>query len=259
MIALDLTGSVALITGASVGIGRGVADVLARCGADLVLVARRAKELHEVAEAVLDRLGDPVHVLPIPADLAEDGAPEAVAAAAIERFGRVDILVHSAGGSRPLPGEPGNPDAEAIWAESFAVNFTAGRRVAEALLPGMRARKHGRIIAITGSSEGANLNAASPAKAALHAWAKSLSRRVGPDAVTVNSIAPGRINSEQIDLRLHPDPAERRRFTEANIPLGYFGEPADVGHLVAFLACPLGRYITGEVIHVDGGMRRYAF
>jgi 3-oxoacyl-[acyl-carrier protein] reductase len=259
VIAMDLTGMVALVTGASAGIGRGVAEVFARCGADLVLVARRADELEVTAALVLDRLGEPVRVATIPADLAEDGAAEAVAAAAIERFGRVDIMVHSAGGSRPLPGEPGDPAAEAIWTESFAINFTAGRRLAEALLPGMRSHKHGRIITITGSSEGANLNAASPAKAAVHAWAKALSRKVGPDAVTVNSIAPGRITSEQIDRKLHPDPVERQRFIDANVPLGYFGDPVDVGNLVAFLASPLGRYITGEVIHVDGGMRRYAF
>jgi 3-oxoacyl-[acyl-carrier protein] reductase len=256
---MDLTGSVAVVTGASAGIGRGVAEVFARCGADLVLVARRQAELDATAEAALDRLGEPVRVLTVPADLAEDGAAEVVAAAAQERFGHVDVLVHSAGGSRPLPGEPGNPEAEAIWAESFAINFTAGRHLAEALLPGMRSQKHGRIITITGSSEGANLNAASPAKAAVHAWAKALSRKVGPDAVTVNSIAPGRIVSEQIDRKLHPDPVERQRFIDANIPLGYFGDPVDVGYLVAFLASPLGRYITGEVFHVDGGMRRFAF
>ena len=102
------------------------------------------------------------------------------------------------------------------------------------------------------------MNIASVAKAALHNWAKGLSRELAPDGITVNCLPPGRINSEQILERLHPTPENRRAFIDANIPVGYFGEPEDMAYLIAFLASPLARYITGEVIHVDGGMHRFA-
>jgi len=93
------------------------------------------------------------------------------------------------------------------------------------------------------------------AKAALHLWAKGLACEVAAEGVTVNTIQPGRINSEQILAKLHPTEESRRTFIERNIPIGYFGEPADIAHVVAFLASPLARYVTGTVIPVDGGMR----
>ena len=112
-------------------------------------------------------------------------------------------------------------------------------------------------------TRGVNLQASRPTSlrqcpsAATHAWAKGLSRDLAKDGITVNCIPPGRINSEQILERLHPDPAARARFIEDNIPAGYFGEPEDIGYLVAFLCSPLARYITGSVIYVDGGMHRF--
>ena len=81
---------------------------------------------------------------------------------------------------------------------------------------------------------------------------------MGPDGITVNCVAPGRINSEQILERLHPDPIERSKFIKREIPSGYFGEPEDLAVLVAFLASPIARYINGEVIRVDGGMAKFA-
>ena len=118
--------------------------------------------------------------------------------------------------------------------------------------------RFGRIINITGANEPPGVNIASVAKAALHNWAKGLSRELAQDGITINCLPPGRINSEQILERLHPTEENRRAFIDANIPVGYFGEPEDMAYLVAFLASPLARYITGEVIHVDGGMHRFA-
>lgn len=102
------------------------------------------------------------------------------------------------------------------------------------------------------------LNAATPGKAATHMWSKGLSRDLGRHGITVNCIAPGRINSEQILGRVHADPGARAAFIDSEIPLGYFGEPEDLAVLVAFFVSPLARYITGEVIRVDGGMYRFA-
>ena len=120
------------------------------------------------------------------------------------------------------------------------------------------ARKFGRLVNISGTMEPRGINAAVAAKAALHLWAKGLACEVAAEGVTVNTIQPGRINSEQILERLHPTPENRKAFIDANIPIGFFGEPEDMAYLIAFLASPLARYITGEVIHVDGGMHRFA-
>src|SRR5919109_1218215 len=128
--------------------------------------------------------------------------------------------IMAAGGSRPTAVDA--PDE--VWEEAWTLNFTAVRRLTQACLPAMRAREWGRIITITGSSEPSGINAANPAKAAVHVWAKGLSRVVGRDGITVNCLAPGRIHSEQIDQRLHPTEESRLAFA-AEIPLGYFGEP----------------------------------
>ncbi|HEY8368935.1 MAG TPA: SDR family oxidoreductase [Thermodesulfobacteriota bacterium] len=250
---LELRDRVAVVTGASAGIGRAVAEVLAAEGVQLAVVARRAERLERLADEIAAS-GAP-RPLVVPVDLGTPDAHTLVRDRVLGAFGRADILVNSAGGSRPLPVDA----TEEQWTEAFAVNFVALRRLTHALLPSMRQRRWGRIINITGSSEPRGMNAANAAKAAVHAWAKGLSREVGPYGITVNSIPPGRIMSEQIVERLHPTPEDREAFAKANIPLGYFGEPHDVAYLVAFLASPRGRYITGEVIHVDGGMRRFAF
>jgi 3-oxoacyl-[acyl-carrier protein] reductase len=246
---LDLASRTALVTGASSGIGAGIARVLGGEGAHVVVTARRAAPLEAlVAEIAAAGGRPPVIVL---GDVTDAGDVARIAREATAALGQIDILVNAAGGSRPIATDA----ADAAWDEAFALNFTAARRLTEAVLPAMRARKWGRIINISGSMEPRSLNAASAAKAALHLWAKGLAGDVATDGVTVNTIPPGRINSEQILNRLHPTEEARQAFIAKNIPIGYFGEPEDIGHLVAFLASPLARYITGAVIPVDGGMR----
>ena len=164
------------------------------------------------------------------------------------------MLVNNAGSSRPVPWNA----TEEQWHEGMRLNFELVRRLTNQFIPTMRARGFGRIINITGANEPPGVNIASVAKAALHNWAKGLSRELAQDGITINCLPPGRINSEQILERLHPTHENRRAFIDANIPVGYFGEPEDMAYLVAFLASPLARYITGEVIHVDGGMHRFA-
>ena len=246
---LELKGKIAVVTGTSVGLGREIAKVLAGEGVRTVIVARRAKLLTTLQDEI-EQSGGP-RPLALPLDLHEPDAATRIRDAAISAYGRVDILVNNAGGSRPIPWD--SPDA--AWDESFSINFTAVRRTTQALLPGMIERRWGRILCITGSAEPSSVNAAVAAKAGVHAWAKGLSREIGRHGITINCLSPGRIHSEQIDQRLHPTPESQAEFAR-NIPLGYFGEPADLAFLAAFLCSPKARYITGERIHVDGGLHR---
>jgi len=244
---LGIQGRTALVTGASMGIGRGIATALSREGVRLAVVARRRNLLEELQKELQATL------VIIEFDFMKPEAPEAIAQAALDGLGSVEILVNNAGGSRRFTLEA----SEAQWDEALTLNFTRQRQLAHRLLPQMIARKWGRIVNITGKSEPEGLNGAFAAKAAMHSWAKGLSREVGKHGITVNCVPPGRIISEQI-LRNYP-PEFRKRESEEDIPVGEYGQPADIANLVCFLASPLARYITGAVIPVDGGLRRYQF
>ena len=247
---LELKSRTAVVTGVSIGIGRAIAKGLAAEGVRVVGVARRKELMDTLVEEVKATGGT---IIPVVQDLVAEGAAAKLAATAVSELGHVDILVNNAGGSRPLPVDA--PDS--AWDEALTLNFTSYRKIAHALLPQMMARKWGRIINITGKSEPEGLNAAFAAKAAVHAWAKGLSREVGKHGITVNCIPPGRIMSEQIRRNYPPD--YREKFAEEEIPVGYWGEPEDLAVLAVFLASPKARYISGTVIPVDGGLRRYQF
>ncbi|HWI38003.1 MAG TPA: SDR family oxidoreductase [Burkholderiales bacterium] len=243
---LGIKGKCALVTGASMGIGRAAAVALAKEGVKLAVAARRKNLLEE-----LQKETGPLVI--IEQDFLAEGAPQRIAEAALKGLGRVDILVNNAGGSRRFTLE----STDEQWEEALTLNFRRHRQLTHALLGQMMERKWGRIINVTGKSEPEGLNGAFAAKAAMHSWAKGLSREVGRHGITVNSIPPGRIDSEQIRRNYS---AERRAKEEReDIPLGEYGKPEDAANLICFLASPLARYITGTVIPVDGGMRRYQF
>jgi 3-oxoacyl-[acyl-carrier protein] reductase len=248
---LGIAGKTAVVTGASSGIGRGIALALGAEGVRLALAARRRNLLEEVAGEIAAK--GRVRPIVIECDFMQDEAPAVIAKAALDGLGSVDILVNNAGGSRRFELDA----SEEQWDEALTLNFTRQRQLTHQLLQQMIGRKWGRIVNITGKSEPEGINGAFCAKAAMHSWAKGLSREVGKHGITVNSIPPGRILSEQI-LRNYT-PEYRQWQSEHEIPVGEYGRPEDIAQLVCFLASPLARYITGTVIPVDGGLRRYQF
>jgi 3-oxoacyl-[acyl-carrier protein] reductase len=249
---LQLKGKTALVTGASMGIGRAIAKGLAAEGVKICVAARRKPLLEELAKEIAAAGGTRPEIIEI--DMMGPGAPEKLARAAQQALGGVDILVNSAGGSKPaLPIDA----PEAQWEESMTLNFTRIRQLTHALLPGMIDKNWGRVINISGKSEPERMIAAHPAKAAIHAWSKGLSREVGKHGITVNCIPPGRIMSEQIRRKYSPE--FRAKQSAEEIPVGRYGEPEELAVLAVFLASPVACYITGAVLPVDGGLRRYAF
>jgi 3-oxoacyl-[acyl-carrier protein] reductase len=247
---LQLEGRTALVTGASAGIGRAIALGLAREGVRLAVTGRRQAELAALGDEIAAAGGTrPVVVIH---DALDDGYVDAVAAGA-SALGPVQIVVNNAGGSRAF----GMEGTEAQWHEAMTLNFTRHRQLTHRLLPRMVEGKWGRVVNITGKSEPEGLNGAFCAKAAVHAWAKGLSREVGKHGITVNCIPPGRIMSDQI--RRNYTPEYREWQSEHEIPVGRYGEPEELADLAIFLASPRAAYITGTVMPVDGGLRRYQF
>ena len=249
---LQLGNKTALVTGASQGIGRAIARGLAAEGVRVGIAARRRPLLEMLAQDITAAGGAAPAILET--DLIQDGAPQRLADGACAALGRIDILINCAGGSRPaIPVDA--PEEE--WDSMMTLNFVRVRQLTHAVMPGMIEAHWGRIINISGKSEPDALLAVTPAKAAVHAWSKGLSRTVGRHGITVNCIAPGRIMSEQI-RRKYSD-AFRARESAHDIPAGRYGEPEELAALAVFLASPVAGYITGTVLPVDGGMRRFAF
>ena len=248
---LQLDGKTGVVTGASAGIGRAIAKGLAAEGVRLLITGRRRDLLDRLAEEIGQAGGPRPSVFDL--DIMEEDAARRIADAAVRALGPVGILVNCAGGSRPLPIEA----PEERWTEAMTLNFTRVRQLTHAVLPNMIEAGWGRIINITGKSEPEGLNAAFAAKAGVHAWAKGLSREIGPHGITINCIPPGRIMSEQI--RRNYAPEYRLEHAAKEIPVGRYGEPEELACLAVFLASPVACYITGAVLPVDGGLRRYSF
>ncbi|WP_214108159.1 SDR family NAD(P)-dependent oxidoreductase [Acrocarpospora catenulata] len=256
---LELAGRRALITGASAGIGRATARLLAAEGAQLVLVARRLDALETLAAELeasgpggtdLEAGGRP-RPLCLAADLTDPDAPARLREQVTDRLGGLDILINNAGRAEPA----GVTLDEALWRSQFELNFHAKRRLAEEFLPLLAAGGQGRVINLVGILEPFGVSAAQAAVAACVLWAKGLARVVADRQVTVNCVAPGRIDSEQI--RAHfPTREAQQEFARGLIPAGRFGTAEEAAALIVFLASGPARYITGDTFTVDGGMHR---
>jgi len=240
----DLTGKRALVTGASGGIGAAIARALHAQGAEIGLSGTRESALAELAGA----LGGRCHILP--ANLSDAAAAERLIKGAEAAMGQVDILVNNAGLTRDgLAVRMKDED----WQAVLDVNLTAGFRLARSCLRGMMKRRWGRIIGITsivgvtGNAGQANYAAS---KAGMIGMSKALAQEVASRAITVNCVAPGFIDTAMTEA-LSPD--QRQRLT-ASVPAGRLGSPQDVAGCVVFLASEEAAYVTGQTLHVNGGM-----
>ncbi|OZV74584.1 hypothetical protein CA850_30075 [Micromonospora echinospora] len=251
MIDPGLAGVGAVVTGAGAGIGRAVAEDLARHGARLLLVARRTGPIEETAGRIVAGGGAPPVVLAV--DLAAPDAAGRIANAVRAELGGVAILVNNAGQADP----PGVALDEAGWQRSFELNFHVKRRLAEELRPALEASGRGRVVNLVGLLEPTVVSAAQAAIAACRLWSKAFSREVAAAGVTVNCVAPGRIDSEQV-RRHFPTPESRSAYAVAHVPARRFGEPAEAAALVTFLCSVQAAYLTGQTVAVDGGLQRHA-
>jgi len=240
----DFTGKTALVTGATGAIGNGIARALHNQGATVAISGTRRDMLDALASALKDR----VHVLPC--DLGDKAAVEALVPSAEEQMQKLDILVANAGINRDNLFVQLTDDA---WEEVIAVNLTATFRLARAAVKGMMRRRWGRVIAIssvvgwTGNPGQSNYTAS---KAGITGMIKSVAAEYAKRNVTANCIAPGIIASAMID-KLND---KQREAILARVPAGRLGTPAEVAAAAVFLASEEAAYVTGQTIHVNGGM-----
>jgi 3-oxoacyl-[acyl-carrier protein] reductase len=242
---LSLRGRTAIVCGASAGIGLGCAEALAAEGANVVMFARRADVLAREAE----RLG----AVAVPGDVSSPEDLERLVATAVERFGGVDVLVLNSGG-------PPRTQALAVTDEqveaAVELLLLSAVRLVRLCRPYLERSGHGRVVAITSSAVKEpidNLALSNAVRPGLVGWLKVAARELGPAGVTVNAVAPGRIDTERI-REVYPDgPSEADL---ASIPLRRLGTAREVGDVVCFLASDRGAYVSGTTVGVDGGLLR---
>lgn len=239
-----LDGKVALITGAAGGLGNKIARTLHAQGATLALTDMRSEPMEQLKAELGDRVEWFVANLSKPEEIAE------LIKSVEEKFGQIDILVNNAGLTRDNLFMRMSDDE---WQLVLDVNLTAGFKLAKAAIRGMMKRRYGRIIGIAsvvgvmGNAGQANYSAS---KAGMIAMNKCLAQEVGSRNITVNSVAPGFIRTPMTDVL----PEDVKAALLAKIPEGKLGEAQDIANTVAFLASEEAQYITGQTIHVNGGM-----
>lgn len=258
---LGLRGKVALVTAASRGLGRAIAESLAAEGASLVICARGADMLKEAGAAIARRAGGDVEL--VAADLATEQGVARVWQRARDRFGRVDILVTNAGGPPSGPFESLEWEA---WQQAVQLTLRSAVELTRLVLPGMKERRWGRILNVTSIAvkqpvDGLMLS--NSLRAAVTGFARTLANEVARYGVTVNNILPGYTRTDRVE-QLNAATAAREGITaedvsrriESQIPMRRLGEPPEFAALAAFLASEQAAYITAQSIAVDGGWIR---
>ena len=254
----DLTGKNVFITGAGRGIGRGIAAVLARAGADVAINALTPRHVENTAKNIAEETGR--KIIPVLGDVTTTKGVDAVVKQVMNTFGRIDILVNCLGDAirRPLVKLPDKDDVAANDEELKKIvdlNMTATLLCTRAVAPQMLDRKAGKIINIssyTAGHSGANVVIYSAAKAAVVAFTRAQAQEWAPYNINVNSIAPG----------LYPEPMEvseerekaMAAWAKKAIPLGRTGKLEEVGYLALYLASTASDYMTGQTIYIDGGL-----
>jgi 3-oxoacyl-[acyl-carrier protein] reductase len=243
---LGLRGRTAIVCGASSGMGLAVAEALAAEGANVAMFARR----RDLLELEAERIG----ALPVRGDLTNLQDLERLVQTTMEAFGGIDVLVNNGGGPPRTPAAELTDDALESAVELLLLSAV---RLTNLCLPHLRQSGHGRVVNITSSSVREpidNLALSNSVRPGVVGWAKTLAREVGPDGVTVNSIAPGRIETERLAEVYANRPPEEDL---ATIPLRRFGQPREIGDVVCFLASDRASYVTGTVVAVDGGLTHF--
>jgi 3-oxoacyl-[acyl-carrier protein] reductase len=242
---LGLQGRSAIVLGASQGMGLAIAETLTAEGANVAMFARRG----EVVEREAARIG----ALAVQGDLTVPADLERLVTATVEAFGGIDILVLNGGG--PPPGAATSVDAESVVA-AVELLLVPHVRLVTLCLPHLRSSGRGRIVAIESTSVKepiANLALSNAVRPGVVGWLKTLAREVGPDGITVNTIAPGRIDTERLRSLYGGDGPPPPAVVDP-IPAGRLGTPAEIAAAVCFLASSQAAYVTGAIVPVDGGL-----
>jgi 3-oxoacyl-[acyl-carrier protein] reductase len=259
---LNLTGRVALVNAASRGLGRGIAEALAAEGVRLVISSRSQEAVDKTASEIVSSYG--AEVVPVAADVSRPEAAGTLVGAAVQRFGRLDILVNNSGGP---PGGYFQDFDDAAWQKAFELLLLNVVRMVRAALPQLRSSGHGRVVNVASTSVRQPIKGlilSNSLRAGVAALAKTISDELAPDQITVNTVLPGRILTDRLREMFIPRAREAgvpvddlaRTEVAKEIPLGRVGEPSDMGSLVAFLCSDAAAYITGQLIAVDGGQVR---
>ncbi len=255
---LGLRGRVVIVGGASRGIGRATAKMLAEEGARVVIAARGREALEEAARAIADATG--AEVLAVPCDMSLYDDIKRLVARTVERFGRIDIVVNNAGG--PPPGSFDHHD-DTSWQKAIDQNLMSVVRLTREALPYLRRSDQARVINITSTAVKEPIDGlvlSNSTRLATTGLAKTLSRELGAAGITVNNVGPGLTLTDRIRPVLEAQAkAEGRTFEEISderarrVPVGRMGEPEDVAAMIVFLASRQARQISGQTILVDGG------
>ncbi len=253
---LGLKDKVAIITGGSRGIGKGIALGLAAEGCHLAICARNAEQLEAAAAEIRAKKAE---VLALPLDVTKADHVEQLVQQAIDKFGRIDILINNVGGNRRGPFEK---TSDEDWQAIIDLNLLAHVRVSRAVIPRMREQNSGVILFISSifgrESGGANLAIYNTTKAGVISLAKIMAAELAPHNIRVNSVAPGSIRfpGGSWDKRCLEDPEGMKAFVAREMPLGRFGTVEEVANVVVFLASARASLVTGACINVDGCQSR---
>lgn len=245
----DLTGKVALITGSTKGIGRSIAEEMARCGARVVISSRKAEACEAVAAELREQRYEAIAV---PCHVGRKEDLQRLVDTTLETWGRIDVLVCNAA-TNPMYG-PTSEMTDDAWGKIMDTNVKGTFWLANMVLPQMAERGEGSVImlsSIAGLRGNTTIGTYGVSKAAEAALARNLAVEWGPQGIRVNSIAPGLIRTDFAKALL--DDPERIRRAEERTPLRRIGEPVDIAGLAVFLATPASAYITGQLIVADGG------